>query len=214
MEVPVEVIREVVKTIEVPVEVIVEKKVEVEKKVNVEVPVQIIREIPVEVIKERDCGCSGGGYGGSQPQQLQMGGCQYVDVPVMQMQMPQMMQMPQGHIYAAPLPPISDPARVVHDYLPPDREVVREVPYEVVHEVTKEVPIEVVREVDYHGNRYVPLEERQQNARRSATDRGKPGSAGSRTKSGASRTSEPDKRLDYGGDVRGGRAMTRNPGYY
>ena len=46
-------IREVVKTIEVPVEVIVEKKVEVEKKVNVEVPVQIIREIPVEVIKVR-----------------------------------------------------------------------------------------------------------------------------------------------------------------
>ena len=44
VEVPVEVIREVVKTVEVPVEVIVEKKVEVEKKVNVEVPVQIIRE--------------------------------------------------------------------------------------------------------------------------------------------------------------------------
>ena len=44
VEVPVEVIREVVKTIEVPVEVIVEKKVEVEKTVTVEVPVQIIRE--------------------------------------------------------------------------------------------------------------------------------------------------------------------------
>ena len=78
-----EVVREIVKTIEVPVEVIVEKKVEVEKKVQVEVPVQVIREVPVEIIKEvpcKSCGCDDKGGSSKHPNRPDMmnpiGGCQ------------------------------------------------------------------------------------------------------------------------------------------
>jgi len=153
VEVPVEVIREQVKTIEVPVEVIVEKKVEVEKKVNVEVPVQIIREVPVEVVKERECNCcaqtgcqGGGGQGGMMLPPWQQ--CQVIDVP-----------MPiSDHAYAPP-PMAMEPARIVDDAvgIGHTREVVREVPYEVVREVPKDVPIEVVRE---GGERDVPYWQR------------------------------------------------------
>jgi len=152
VEVPVEVIREQVKTIEVPVEVIVEKKVEVEKKVNVEVPVQIIREVPVEVVKEKECnccvqtGCAGGaGAGGMMPP---WGQCHVIDVP-----------MPISDPAFAPPPVAMEPARIVDDAIGigHTREVVREVPYEVVREVPKDVPIEVMRE---SGERDMPYWQR------------------------------------------------------
>lgn len=160
VEVPVEVIREVVKTVEVPVEVIVEKKVEKEVEKRVEVPVQIIREVPVEVVKDCSC-CQGQGQTGTPGMGMgpqQMGGmmpppwaCQYVEMPLPQ---------PELGSYAGR---VVEPVRVIDQHPPAERELVREVPYEVVREITKEVPIEIVR--DHYGGSHsgsdVPYWQRQ-----------------------------------------------------
>ena len=91
-----------------------------------------------------------------------------------------------------PIAPCYEPPRIVHDSFPERREIVREVPYEVVHEVTKEVPIEVLREVDMHRSHgYGSRDYNQEIEDRKAERHREAG----RAKGGRR---EPDRPLDYG----------------
>jgi signal transduction histidine kinase/ActR/RegA family two-component response regulator len=107
-EVPVEVIREVEVVREVPVQI----PVEVLKEVVREVPVdrEVVREVPVEVVREV-----------------------VREVPV-----------DREVIKEVPVEVVREVIREV----PVDREIVREVPVEIVKEVVREVPVEVIREVE------------------------------------------------------------------
>ncbi|KDN36019.1 hypothetical protein RSAG8_11105, partial [Rhizoctonia solani AG-8 WAC10335] len=111
-EVPVEIIKEVIKEVQVPVEVI--REVEVVKEVEiireVQVPVEVVR--TVEVVKE---------------------------VPV--------------EIIKEVIKEVQVPVEVIREV-----EVVKEVPVEIIREVIKEVPVEVIREVIKEVIKEVPVE--------------------------------------------------------
>ena len=76
---------------------------------------------------------------------------------------------------APPEPRLAEPLRPAQQHPLPERELVREMPYEVVREITKEIPIEITREfsdVPYWQRHEFErqLHERKESRRRSATE--------------------------------------------
>lgn len=152
-EVPVEIVKEVVKEvkvevpgktetiikevekpieIKVPVEVIKEVQVPIEVVKEVEVPVEVIKEVPVEVIKEV-----------------------VKEVPVEVVK-----EVEKEVVREVPVEVIKEvikqvPVEVIKEVIKQvPVEVLKEVPVEVIREVEKEVPVEVIKEVE----KEVPVE--------------------------------------------------------